>query len=145
MLPPINISLLIVQGVIFILVLWFLKRNLFKPILNILHERDERTEGFLRKSEEIGEKAKETFAQYAEKLRQARREALDIKKRYIGEGVEIRENIMGKARQEANVFLEEIKEKISEETESSRKTLYQQIETLGQAIAEKVLGRSIQI
>ena len=145
MLPSINISLLIVQGVIFLLVLWFLKRTLFKPILNILHERDERTEGFLRKSEEIEEKAKETFAQYAEKLRQAKRETLDIKKRYIGEGVEIRENIMGKARQEANVFLEEIKEKISEETEASRRTLYQQIETLGQAIAEKVLGRSIQI
>ncbi|MFA4915405.1 MAG: F0F1 ATP synthase subunit B [Syntrophales bacterium] len=143
MLPTINIYLLIVQGVLFLIVLWFLKKNLFKPILNILHERDERTEGFLRKSGEIEEKANKTFAHYTEKLRQARRETLDIKKRYSGEGLETRESIMGKARQEANVFLGEIKVKISEETEASRKDLYRQIGDLGQAIAEKVLGRSI--
>ncbi|MDI6776182.1 MAG: ATP synthase F0 subunit B [Syntrophales bacterium] len=145
MLPSINISLLVIQGVIFLLVLWFLNRNLFKPILKILHERDERTEGFLQKSEEMEEKAKETFAEYTEKLRQARRETLAIKKKHILEGAERREEIFGRVRQEINVFLEEIRGKISEETESSRKALYQQIETLGGAIAEKVLGRSVQI
>ena len=145
MLPSINIYLLVIQGVIFLIVLWFLNRNLFKPLLTILHERDERTEGFLQKSSEMGEKAKETFAEYKEKLRQARKETLEIKKKYILEGAEKREEIFGKVRQEISVFLEEIRGKISEETESSRKALYPQTETLGRAIAEKVLGRSVQI
>lgn len=145
MLPSINIYLLVIQGVIFLVVLWFLNRNLFKPLLTILHERDERTEGFLQKSSEMGEKAKETFAEYEEKLRQARKETLGIKKKYILEGAEKREEIFGKVREEISVFLEEIRGKISEETESSRKALYPQTETLGRAIAEKVLGRSVQI
>jgi F-type H+-transporting ATPase subunit b len=145
MLPSINVYLLIIQGVIFLLVLWFLNRNLFKPLLKVLQERDERTEGFLQKSKEMEGKAKETFAEYTEKLRQARKETLEIKKKHILEGVERREDIFGKVRQEISSLLEGIRGEISAETESARQSLYPQIETMGRAIAEKVLGRSVRI
>ena len=143
MLPSINFSLLIIQGVVFLFALWFLNKALFKPILKVLHEREERTEGYLRKAEVVGENAETTFNQYREKLQQAKKETLEIKRKYILEGTKQREEILNKSRKEANNLLKQIKEKISEEAEKTRETLFQQIEDLGKGIVEKVLGRSI--
>ena len=52
--------LLVVQGAIFLLALWILNKGLFKPVLKILREREERTEGFLCESERTEEKAGKT-------------------------------------------------------------------------------------
>jgi F-type H+-transporting ATPase subunit b len=145
MIPQINFSLLITQGIIFLLVLLLLNKTLFKPILKILHEREERTEGFFKKSEEIGERAKETLEKYKEKIRLARRESLNIKRKYISEGNEEKEDILKKAREETNKYLESIRNKIAEESDATRKVLIKQVENLSRGIAEKVLGRSLRV
>ena len=100
-------GLLVVQGSIFLMVLWFLNKILFKPILKILQERDERTEWFLNQADQVGEKAEETLEQYNEKFRQARKEALELKRKIILEGAGKREAVIDKARKEAQGFLEE--------------------------------------
>ena len=143
MLPPINFFLLIIQGAIFLLVLAILNKTLFGPILRVLHQREDRTEGFLKKSEEIEEETEKSVKSYNEKLRQAKKEALELRRKYILESTKKKEVLVGNARKEATLYLEEMKEKLREETESTRKMLLDQIEALGRGIAEKVLGRSI--
>ena len=136
-------GLLVVQGSIFLLVLWFLNKILFKPILKILRERDERTEGFLNQADQVGEKAEETLEQYNEKFRQARKEALELKRKIILEGVGKREAVIDKARKEALGFLEEMRKSLVEEAERTKKTLRQQVDAIGQIMAQKALGRSV--
>ncbi len=136
-------GLLVVQGVIFLLVLWFLNKILFKPILKILQERDERTEGFLNQADQVGEKAEETLEQYNEKFRQAKKEALELKRKIILEGAGKREAVIGKARKEAQGFLEEMRKSLVEEAERTKKTLRQQVDAIGQIMAQKALGRSV--
>ena len=136
-------GLLVVQGLIFLLVLWFLDKILFKPIVKILQEREERTEGFLNQADQLGEKADETLAQYNEKFRQARKEALELKRKLILEGAEKREVEINRARKEAQGFLEEMRRNIAEEAEQTKKTLHQQVDALGKIVAQKALGRSV--
>jgi F-type H+-transporting ATPase subunit b len=136
-------GLLVIQGLIFLLVLWFLNKILFKPILKILREREERTDGFLNQADQVGEKAEKTLDQYNEKFRQARKEALELKRKLILEGAEKREAAIDKARKEAQGFLEEMRRNIAEEAAQTKKTLYQQVDAIGQIMAQKALGRSV--
>lgn len=136
-------GLLFIQGVIFLFVLWFLGRVLFRPILKILQEREEKTEGFLNQADEAGKRAEKTLEQYNEKFRQAKKEALDLKRKLVLEGTEQKEAIFNQAKKEARGFLEEMRGNIAKEAEATRKTLRQQVESLGQIMAEKALGRSL--
>lgn len=136
-------GLLFIQGVIFLFVLWFLSRVLFRPILKILQEREEKTEGFLNQADEAGKRAEKTLEQYNEKFRRAKKEALDLKRKLVLEGTEQKEAIFNQAKKEARGFLEEMRGNIAKEAEATRKTLRQQVESLGQIMAEKALGRSL--
>jgi F-type H+-transporting ATPase subunit b len=142
-LDSVNIRLFVAQGFIFLIVVAFLNKVLFKPIVGLLREREEKTEGFMRDAGEKEKAARSTLAQYEEKLRQDRKEVLEVKKQYVAEGTDARTALLEKARREANQSLEEIKDGIAKASEEARKTLSQQIETLGKEIAERVLGRSL--
>lgn len=142
-LDSVNIWVFITQGVIFLFVVAFLNKVLFKPILGLLREREEKTEGFMRDAGEKEKAAESTLVEYREKLFQARKEVLDVKKRHIAEGTKARTELLEKARKEANQSLEEIKDGIVKASEDARKALGQQIEALGKEIAEKVLKRSL--
>ena len=150
MFSSINISgieivpgLLIVQGVIFLLVLWFLNKVLFKPILRILQGREEKIEGSLSEADGTDKKAEKTLEQYNEKFRQAKKEALELKRKLILEGTEKKEAAIDKARKEAQGFLEEMRRNIAEEAKQTQKTLHQQVDAIGQIMAQKALGRSL--
>ena len=136
-------GLLVIQGLIFLLILWFLNKILFKPILKILQQREEKTEGFLNQADQVGEKAEKTLEQYNEKFRQARKEALELKRKLVLEGTAKREVEIDKARKESQGFLEEMRRNIAEEAEQTKKTLHQQVDALGQIVAQKALGRSV--
>lgn len=136
-------GLLLVQGLIFLIVVLLLNAVLFKPILSVLREREEKTEGFAHGAIEIERKAQGIFEQYKNEFRLARREALGIKKNYVAEAAHVREATLDGARKEASHALEEIRSKINQEVETARRTLHQEIESLGRTLAEKVLGRSI--
>ena len=136
-------GLLVIQGLAFLVVAVFLTKILFKPILKIIREREEKTEGFLNQADQVEEKAEKTLEQYNERFRQARKEALEVKRKLILEGAEKREAAIDKARKEAQGFLEEMRKSITEETEKTKKTLHQQVDAIGQIMAQKALGRSV--
>jgi len=143
LLDSVNIWLFVAQGAIFLIVVAFLNKVLFKPILGLLREREEKTEGFMRDAGEKEKAAESTLVEYQEKLRQARKEVLEVKKQYISEGTNTRTELLEKARKEANQSLEEIKGGIAKASEEARRALGEQIETLGKEIAERVLRRSL--
>ena len=112
-------------------------------ILKIIHGREEKIEGSLSEADETEKKAEKTFEQYNEKFRQARKEALELKRKLILEGTEKKEAAIDKARKEAQGFLEEMRRNIAEEAKQTQKTLHQQVDAIGQIMAQKALGRSV--
>ena len=136
-------GLVLIQGVTFLFVLWFLNTVLFKPLVAVLKEREEKTEGSARGADEIEAKAEGLLQEYKNTFRLARREALDIKKKLVAEGVEVKEATLEKARQEASANLDQIREKIAQEAETARGVLRNEVETIGKGLAEKVLGRDM--
>jgi F-type H+-transporting ATPase subunit b len=139
----VNIPLFVTQGVIFLVVVAFLNKVLFGPILGLLREREAKTEGFMRDASEKEKAAESTLVEYEEKLRQARKDVLEAKKQHIAEGTNVRTELLEKARAEANQSLEEMRSGIAKASEEARTALGQQVEALGKDIAERVLGRSI--
>ena len=138
-----TVSLLLIQGGIFLLILWFLNRNLLQPVLKILHDREAKTEGFFAESEEMGKKVAAAAQGYEEKLGQAKREALELKRSSIAEGIRKREDILGEARSEASAHLDEIRAAVAKEVETTRAVLNEEVLVLGREIAEKILGRAL--
>ena len=151
MFSPINVigieiipGLLIVQGVIFLVVLWFLNQLLFKPILAILQEREKRTEGFFGEADEIKKQADQLLKQYQERVREAKKGVMEIKRNIVLEGVEQKELLLGNAKKEAQQFLEEMRKNIGEEIQHTKKQLYHQLDEIAKLMAERALGRSVE-
>lgn len=136
-------SLILIQGGIFLLILWFLNRNLLQPVLKILNGREAKTEGFFAEADEMGKKAMAAVEDYEEKLRQAKREALDLKRKFVAEGLEKREEVLGGARSEASAHLDGIRDEVAKEVEKTRSVLHEEVRALGREIAEKILGRAL--
>ena len=69
-------------------------------------------------------KAEETLKQYNAKFRQARKEALELKRKLILEGTEKKEAAIDKAKKEAQGFLEEMRKNIAEEAKQTNKSSF---------------------
>jgi F-type H+-transporting ATPase subunit b len=136
-------SLLLIQGGIFLIILWFLNRNLLQPVLKILHDREAKTEGFFAEAEEMRKKITAVAEGYEEKLGQAKREALELKRSVVAEGLGKRESILGEARTEAGAYLDGIRAAVAKEVETTRKVLNEEVLVLGREIAQKILGRAL--
>ena len=70
---------LFIQIIVFLTVLWVLTRFLFKPVINTLDERLEKTEGLNKKGKETEEDAKKKAEEYEAGLKEARYRALEIR------------------------------------------------------------------
>jgi len=139
----IDFNLLIIQGVVFLFVLWFLNTLLFKPVLQLFKKREEKTDGYFNQAENLKTKAQNTLDEYEARLAKTKKEILEIKKDHLSKGKQQRDAVLKKSRDEANTKLEDMRVALQKEVDGTREFLGLQIEVLGKAIAEKVLGRKI--
>lgn len=108
----------IAQIINFLLLVWLLKRFLYKPILNALEERETRIASQLEDAEsnkEIAIKEQEEFRQKNEDFEHKKRE---IMKKAMDESEEKRQKLLEEARNEANQLRNQLK-KTSEEAQQN--------------------------
>lgn len=135
---------LFIQIIVFLTVLWVLTRFLFKPVINTLDERLEKTEGLNKKGKEIEEEAKKKAAEYEDRLKEERYKALEIRDGLKKDGLEEEKKIIRAVAKEAKDVIEEKKGGIYKDIERVKGELRKQIEEDSRDIAEKVLGRRIE-
>ncbi len=131
------------QFVNFLLLMVILNFFLYKPVRNILAERDAEIVASREKTAAVDREVEEKMALYAAKLRQTKTAAYEEKAVAIGKVREEESAIIEKARQEASQTLATIQKQVAREAAEARGVLGEQARSISLEICEKVLGRSL--
>jgi F-type H+-transporting ATPase subunit b len=131
------------QVVNFIILLLILQRFLYKPMLNMLQQRQERVRESMDYAERVRKEAERAQTDYEAKIEESRREAQAIIAQATQQAERSREDILAKARDEAR----DIKAKAAEDLGYERKRvvaeLRDQVAELAILAAGRVLGREL--
>jgi F-type H+-transporting ATPase subunit b len=136
-------STLFYQIVNFLLLIYILNILLYKPILRILDERKTRLQGSEDEIKALHQTIEQKTAEYEEKIRQAKLEAMSQRNDIQKEGAEEGKKIIVGAKEDIAKMMEDFKVKMAGEMDEARLVLNTQSRAISLEIAEKVLGRSI--
>lgn len=134
-----GIGLIFWMSVTFLIVLFLLKKFAWKPILNMIHEREASIEEALASAEKAKREMKELQANNERIINEARAE----RDKMLKEARETKDAIIaeakGKAQKEADRLLAIARENIQNEKNAAIADLKNQVATLSIEIAEKIL------
>jgi F-type H+-transporting ATPase subunit b len=139
----INLTLF-VQMANFLVLIVILNYLLYKPILAILDRRKMRLDESEGEIKRLNETVEKKAAEYEEKLRLAKQDALDKKGDILKEAADSAKAIIDERRSKIPAMLAEFQGKVGQEVETARRILTDQSKKISAEIAEKVLGRSLQ-
>lgn len=135
---------LFIQIIVFLTVLWVLTRFLFRPVIKTLDERAEKIEGLNKKGKEIEEEVKRKTEKYEDRLKEARRGALEMRDGLKKDALEEEKKRIKTVAKEAKDIMENKKKEIYRDIERVRGELEKQIEENSRDIVKTVLGRRIE-
>lgn len=135
---------ILIQMVNFIVLIFVLNFLLYKPILKIIDKRKQQLEESDEEVKELHQVVEQKMAEYEEKVRQAKLEAMDQRNIVQQEGSEEGEKLIAKVKNKISQMIEESHVEIGKEMDEARGILKNQSRKTSIEIAEKVLGRSIQ-
>jgi F-type H+-transporting ATPase subunit b len=141
----IDLNFTVIFQLAIVLILMVALSNLvFKPFLRVVQERKDWIEGAERKARELQQRSEELMERYQDSMSSAQAQGASIREEIRKEGLSKEAEILQKAMEEGNQFLEEMKGKIREESQNAKAGLRLQAQTLSREMAGKMLGRSIQ-
>jgi F-type H+-transporting ATPase subunit b len=136
-------STLFYQIVNFLLLIYILNVLLYKPILKILDERKKKLQGSEDEIKALQQTVEQKTAEYEEKIRLAKLEAMSQRNEIQKEGAEEGKKIIDGAKEDIAKMMEDFKVKMAGEMDEARLILNTQSRAISLEIAEKVLGRSL--
>ena len=134
----------IFQLAIVLILMVALSGMVFKPFLRVLQERRDWVEGAEKKARELQQRTEELMERHRDSMSAAQAQGASVREEIRKEGLAREAEILQKALEEANRFLEEMKARIQEESQTARAGLRLQARNLSREIAAKMLGRIIQ-
>lgn len=126
---------------IIITMVFVLNRLLFRPINNILEEREHRTRGRSGEARETIKRVEESLANYENSLRKARAEGYRLLEQKQAEAFGARQQKISLVRQEVEKQIEEEKGVIREQADDARATLEGEAARIAAGISSQILGR----
>jgi len=132
---------LIVQAIIFVAAIFILTEWIFKPIVQLIQERQARVKGFYTEAHSLDTELDQIKGDYEEQLKVAHQKARDIHEDLRREGLALREQMLEQARHETQQYIEKIKAGIAAQTDKARLAMGVEVERISQEIAKKILGR----
>ncbi len=126
-----------------IILVFVMKKLLFKPVMNMLKARDEEVNTMYSKAEEAQKNAETLEAEYTEKLSSAKEEAAKIMKDAKHDATLRGEEIVGGAKREASAILEKAQKEIEREKESAINEIKSDIANIAVDIAQKVIQKDL--
>ena len=137
-----NLSLFWV--IAFILVLaWTLERTLIKPLMRVMQEREQAIASARALAESATQRAAAATREFEEKRAEARADIFKQMDKMRQDLLVHREDILQKARIEADAAFKEASTRLSAQTEDARAQLEHDAQALGIAVAEQMLDRKI--
>jgi F-type H+-transporting ATPase subunit b len=123
-----------------ILLYFYLRAMLFKPLEKVLKQRDELTEGARRTAEQSLAAAERKEQEYQDKLREARAEVYRAQEETRRKWLEDQAAQVAQARERAEAMVRTAKEQIAAEAAAAREGLAHTSAELAEEIATVVLG-----
>ena len=134
---------IIIQIVNFIFLIWILNIILYKPIRNVLLQRKERVADFEQSIEASRRDVEEKDEAFSLGIKEAKAKGLKGKEGLLQIASEEERKIIEKINEKAQADIANVRVKIAEDAESARKSLQQEVDTFADAIAQKILGRTV--
>ena len=139
----INVPLLIAQIVNFFLLLFILKKFVYKPVLNVLDERAQRVKKSMEDAKKIEDQVKENEKMRIEKLHSTEKECGVILEKAKAEAEKTKQELLAYANMEVEKLINRGKEKLKEEKMKIIEELKQQMASVIVAASTKILERSV--
>ncbi|HWP58907.1 MAG TPA: ATP synthase F0 subunit B [Candidatus Acidoferrales bacterium] len=136
-------SSIALQILAFLAFWFFFNRLLIKPYLEVVEERERRTDGARAEASQLAREAEELKAEYEKAIADAAAEAQAIKETIRAEGARIRDETLQRARAEAAGRLQAARATIQRELEAARRQAARDAEELAADMAAKILGRRV--
>jgi F-type H+-transporting ATPase subunit b len=135
-------DLSVIWVIFFVLLLTIvLERLLFKPLLRVMEERARAIRSARELAERSASEARAAAAEFDRKTVEARAELYKQMDDMRRTAMDERTAIMTRTRAEAEAEIAAASAKLQTEAEEARRRLSDEAETLGAAIAERILGR----
>jgi len=130
-----------IEIVLFLAMVFFLQRFLFRPLLKLWDEREDLIEGNRKKAETLSKQVDQMVVYYEAQLWAARRLAQEERERIRRQAGKEQEEIVQVARTEANETIADLREKIALEYREALKRIQDESEAMGKSIAGRILGK----
>lgn len=134
---------LLVQLVNFLLLMYLLNRLLFRPMLRVLEERSQRTEGRRKQAAQITSEGQALWDDYQKRLQAAKADADRTRTQVIRQAEAQRDRLLEDASAEADKAVAQVRARLRAESEDARKALRAQVGPLAAAVAQRILGRAV--
>jgi len=134
---------LIVQAINFLLLLFILKRLLYKPFLAKMNERTQAIQKSLDEAQAARAEATRQQEENETRLRAAHAEAAAIRVQALKEAAEEQKRLVEAARAESQRLVESAKAQMDADVRRAREELRREVADLATAVAEKLVRRSL--
>jgi F-type H+-transporting ATPase subunit b len=127
----------------FLFLIWILNLILYKPIRNVLKQRQQKVVGLEDSITTQQKDVRDKQDAFAAAIRNARAEGMKQKQALIAEATEGEKEIIAEINERAQSDLAEVRKKIAEDADVAKRSLMQDIDTFAEAIGHKILGRAL--
>jgi len=134
---------LLYQMIGFVVLLFLLNSLLYKPLLKILAERDEKIDGALKNASETESKVAGGLAEYERRLKEATISAIEAKNKLRQEGLDREKELLEAAREKGAQELGLMKKELEKSKREALEGLKAETKSISQSIAEKILDRKV--
>lgn len=138
----INLTI-VIQVIQFLILIYILNRILFKPISQVLTERQQKITTWEEKTRGLQETARLNLETFDNQLKEERVRARENQKQLTKELKEKEEANLRETSEKAAQIVAETQQELEKERERLRMELRHQATELSQILAEKVLGRKL--
>jgi F-type H+-transporting ATPase subunit b len=138
----VNFTVLI-QAFNFFLLLVILNKILYKPILKILDQREQRIEGQQQQAKKIIEDGQVLEGDYNKKLYNAKIEAMNTKNAARNAASEQANGIIDASRRKAEEIINQMQQQMVLELAQAKKELESELSVMSATIAQQILGRKV--
>jgi F-type H+-transporting ATPase subunit b len=134
---------ILIQMVNFLILIFVLNKVLYKPVLKVLEERDEKIYGGQQKIKDLEEETRQMLKHYTEKIYKGRIDALEAKNVAKKEAVSKTNDIINEARAKAEEITQQVRSEIVQEVGKAKKEIESDLASIAASIAQRVLGREV--
>lgn len=135
--------LLVAQIVNFLILLYLLKRFLYKPVVQMLQKRSRRVEKSLAKAKQAEEDAARSQQEYDQKISAGVNEANQIVDKAKAEAEKVRAELIDKANNEAEKIMAKARLEMNQEKEKLMTELRQETADLATLVATRILSKDL--